>query len=84
MARYMCSGCGHIYDESRGDMRSDIPRGTEWDDVPGDYTCPSCGTSKLDYEEIEGDNPLKNVVKKLKRHSEGTPDVDPKYYNEGE
>lgn len=73
MARYSCSNCGCIYDEAKGDVRSDIPRGTEWDEVPGDWTCLRCGTSKLDFEEIEGDNPLKNVMKKLKRQEDGTP-----------
>ena len=83
MARYMCSGCGNIYDEARGDIRSDIPRGTPWDDIPGDWTCPRCGTSKLDFEETD-DNPLKNVVKRLKRQEEGTPPRSSQMWDSGE
>ena len=28
-------------------------RGTKWEDIPDDWTCPDCGVSKADFEMIE-------------------------------
>lgn len=44
--KYICLGCGHIYDEELGDPDSGIPPGTKWEDVPDDWECPYCGASK--------------------------------------
>lgn len=41
-AQYQCPGCGHIYDERRGNPREGFPPGTRWDAVPPDWTCPDC------------------------------------------
>ncbi len=41
--RYICDVCGYIYDESRGEPHNGIPRGTKFEDLPQDYTCPVCG-----------------------------------------
>lgn len=36
--RYQCNLCGYIYDES--------VEGTAWEDLPDDWQCPLCGSSK--------------------------------------
>ena len=36
--RYRCPGCGHIYDEQRGNAREGFPAGTRWDAIPADWT----------------------------------------------
>lgn len=57
MAEYVCSICGYIYDEAKGDHESGIPIGTSWEDVPDDWVCPLCGASKADfYKHGESDN----------------------------
>ncbi|HDR73325.1 MAG TPA: rubredoxin [Methanoculleus sp.] len=41
--RYQCKPCGYIYSPLRGEPHRGIPAGTEFEDLPDDYTCPVCG-----------------------------------------
>lgn len=50
MAKYVCTLCGHVYDEDLGDPDSGIAPGTKWADVPADWTCPDCGADKDAFE----------------------------------
>lgn len=50
--KYRCDICGYIYDEALGDPDADIPPGTRWADIPDDWVCPECGTTKDDFELI--------------------------------
>ena len=52
MARWQCTVCGLIYDESKGLPEDGIPPGTRWEDVPADWTCPDCGAMKDDFQLI--------------------------------
>ncbi len=45
MAKYVCTICGYIYDESDG----------SWGDLPEDWVCPVCGAEKSDFEK-QGDS----------------------------
>lgn len=40
--RYVCSICGYVYDEKRGEPHRGIKPGTRFDDLPDDYICPVC------------------------------------------
>ncbi|NMB78346.1 MAG: rubredoxin [Methanomicrobiales archaeon] len=40
--RYICSICGYVYDEKRGEPHRGIKPGTKFEDLPDDYTCPVC------------------------------------------
>ena len=51
--KYVCVICGYIYDEETGDQESGINPGTLWEDVPEDWTCPDCGSSKQDFDLLE-------------------------------
>lgn len=51
MAKYVCSICGYIYDETAGNPESGIAPGTKWKDVPEDWVCPLCGATKDDFKE---------------------------------
>ncbi len=51
--KYICLICGHIYDEELGDPDSGISSGTRWEDVPADWTCPDCGSSKDDFDLLQ-------------------------------
>jgi len=51
--KYVCVICGYIYDEELGDPESGINPGTLWGDVPDDWTCPDCGSSKDDFDLLE-------------------------------
>uniref|UniRef100_A0A7J2TI64 Rubredoxin n=1 Tax=Archaeoglobus fulgidus TaxID=2234 RepID=A0A7J2TI64_ARCFL len=53
MAKYQCSVCGYVYNESEGDPENGIPPGTKWEDLPEDWVCPICGATKDQFEKIE-------------------------------
>jgi flavin reductase (DIM6/NTAB) family NADH-FMN oxidoreductase RutF/rubredoxin len=42
--KYRCPACGYVYDEA------DEP--VKFDDLPGDWVCPVCGSEKSDFIEI--------------------------------
>jgi len=53
MKTYICVICGFIYDEEKGLPDEGIPPSTKWEDVPADWLCPDCGTTKADFEMTE-------------------------------
>ncbi len=50
--KWECATCGFIYDEAEGLPDDGLPAGTKWEDVPNDWICPDCGTSKSDFRMI--------------------------------
>lgn len=62
--RFLCTNCGHIFDESLGEIELDIDPGTCIDEIPEDVHCPMCDGSFDDFSVIEdeviyADNPEK-------------------------
>ena len=53
MKKFECLICGWIYDEALGASEEGIAPGTTWEDVPEDWACPVCGSSKEDFNMIE-------------------------------
>ena len=51
MKKYVCTICKHVYDPAVGDPDHGIARGTAFEDLPADWTCPLCGVGKEDFEE---------------------------------
>lgn len=49
MSKYVCSVCGYIYDEAKGNLEQGIAQGTAWDDIPEDWVCPLCGATKAEF-----------------------------------
>jgi rubredoxin len=49
MKKYVCGICGYVYDEALGDPDSGTPRGTAFEELPADWTCPICGASKDEF-----------------------------------
>jgi flavin reductase (DIM6/NTAB) family NADH-FMN oxidoreductase RutF/rubredoxin len=47
--KYYCTACGYIYDPALGDPENGIPPGTRFEDLPDTWTCPVCGTEKVDF-----------------------------------
>ena len=45
--------CSHIYDPSEGDPQSGVPAGTPFESLPDDWSCPDCGSTKADFEQID-------------------------------
>ena len=54
MKKYVCTVCGWIYDEAKGDPDNCIAPGTKFEDLPADYVCPVCGAGKDEFEVHEG------------------------------
>jgi len=53
-SRYQCPGCGHVYDEQKGNPREGFPPGTRWANVPQDWCCPDCAVrDKPDFVKLE-------------------------------
>ena len=52
MAKYVCP-CGYEYDPEVGDPDNGIAPGTAWENVPDDWTCPTCGLGKDAFEPAE-------------------------------
>jgi rubredoxin len=54
-ARYRCPGCGHVYDEARGDEHEGFAPGTPWTAIPEDWACPDCSVREKPDFEFVGD-----------------------------
>lgn len=54
MKKYVCTVCGWIYDEAKGDPDNGIAPGTKFEDLPADYVCSVCGAGKDEFEVYEG------------------------------
>lgn len=50
--KYKCTVCGYIYDPAIGDPEHNIPAGTDFNDLPDDWSCPICGADKSNFEQI--------------------------------
>jgi rubredoxin len=50
--RWICLGCGFLYDEALGSPEEGLAPGTRWEDVPDDWVCPDCGTPKDMFEMV--------------------------------
>ena len=46
MKKWRCEVCGFIYDEALGLPDEGIAPGTAFADIPDDWCCPDCGTTK--------------------------------------
>lgn len=53
--KFVCMGCGHVYDESCGEPKSDISAGTRFADIADDWSCPLCGVKKSGFTPYEED-----------------------------
>ncbi len=53
MKKWVCSVCGWIYDEEKGDPDYDLAPGVPFADLPDDFVCPVCGVGKDQFEEQE-------------------------------
>ena len=53
MRKWQCVICGFIYDEAEGLEDEGIAPGTQWEDIPEDFSCPECSSTKEDFEMTE-------------------------------
>lgn len=48
--KWVCTGCGYVYDPDKGDPDNGVPPGTAWEDVPEDWVCPICYLGKDEFD----------------------------------
>jgi len=48
-AAWQCGSCGFVYNEAQGWPSEGIAPGTAWAQVPDDWRCPDCSSSKDDF-----------------------------------
>ncbi len=46
MGKYVCTVCGYVYNPEEGDADNAIAAGTSFENLPEDWTCPTCGVGK--------------------------------------
>ena len=51
--QWICESCGFIYDPDEGDPDGGVPAGTPFEEIPGDWVCPTCGARKADFVPYE-------------------------------
>ena len=56
MKNYVCVLCGYVYRPALGDEENGIEAGTDFEELPEDWTCPLCGASKEDFEPVSPDD----------------------------
>ncbi|MDO5835473.1 MAG: rubredoxin [Methanobacterium sp.] len=53
MEKCKCRLCGYIYNAEKGDPQRNINKGTQFEDLPVNWVCPSCGAKKKIFNKIE-------------------------------
>jgi len=53
VAKFKCSICGYVYDESIGIPDVGIAPGTRWEDMSDDFKCPVCTVPKMLFKAVE-------------------------------
>ena len=55
--KWQCSVSGYVYDPIKGDPDSGIAAGTRFEDIPDDWICPVCKSSKYKFKKISKEGP---------------------------
>ena len=50
--KYRCLICSHVYDPREGDPDGGVEPGRPFEGLPDQWTCPGCGATRADYEEL--------------------------------
>ena len=53
MKKWVCNACGYVYDPEVGDSEGGVAPGTNFEDIPDDWTCPECGVGKEEFSPEE-------------------------------
>jgi Rubredoxin len=52
MDKYVCTICGYVYDEEKGDIAQGVKPGTPFKKLPKDWFCEQCEVGKEDFEKM--------------------------------
>ncbi len=82
--KFMCRICGFVYDPDRVHFRTKLDKGTDFNKLKDDFTCPSCGAEKGNFMPLDDKNPLKTIIEILKEHEKDLPPRSMKSRDGGE
>jgi rubredoxin len=51
--KFECQACGYLYEPEKGDKFAGIQPGTEFEDLPGNFSCPACRSPKSQFKGIK-------------------------------
>ena len=53
---YQCqtTSCGYIYNPEKGDRKTKIPKGTDFNNLPENWKCSICGASTKSFKPLAG------------------------------
>jgi rubredoxin len=63
---YECRACGYVYDPSRGDNKTNVAAGVNFEQLPTQWHCPVCGASKALFTDIGSQNAPSGFSENLK------------------
>ena len=52
MQEYICTVGQYIYEPKKGDEKLGIKPGTSFEELPKDWKCPECGSSKEKFDDL--------------------------------
>jgi len=52
MCQCQTANCGYIFNSDKGDRKGKIPKGTSFEELPDDWKCPICATSKKRFKPL--------------------------------
>lgn len=52
MCQCQTATCGYIYVPKKGDKKGQIPKGTNFEEIPDDWKCPCCGVGKKMFKPV--------------------------------
>lgn len=58
MRIYVCTVCGYLFEEEKGNPEVGVAPGTPWEEIPDSWVCPVCGAPKAAFE-LKEDAPEK-------------------------
>lgn len=61
--KYICTICATIYDPERGDPETGVLPGTRFEDLPEDWVCTICGSSKDNFVVLPPEKHRENIPK---------------------
>lgn len=53
MQKYECNVCGYVYDPKLGDASNNIESDTPFEDLPGEWECPTCKAKQTQFHRAE-------------------------------
>ena len=51
--KFECQACGYVYEPEKGDKFAGIQPGTEFSNLPENFTCPACRSPKSQFKNIK-------------------------------